>query len=216
MAEKEISTKEITTPKEAEGPQEKEAQEPEEVQEARRWYKEAEIMWAQGRSLDALARYEEAFSVFQRHGLYREAANAAEKIGDIYFARSNFEKALKPYKLVLDICEEFGDEIGAAVICEKIIFTYQKLGQPERTLPYFYRSLEIAERFGDAHRAARALVGIGDVRKHQGEYDVALEAYELAAKIYRGVGSREQAQMVEKAVDSLRKELDAGEGASQG
>ncbi len=190
--------------------------EPEEVKEARKWYQEAEVMWAQGRSLDALTRYQEAFAVFQRHGLYRELANTAEKIGDIYFARSNFEKALKPYKLVLDICEEFGDEIGVALISEKIIFTYQKLDQPERTLPYFYRALEIAEQAGDAHRAARALVGIGDVRKHQGNLKVAIEAYALAAKIYRGLGSKEQAQLIEQAIASLRKELDAGEVSSQG
>ncbi|NPB09694.1 MAG: tetratricopeptide repeat protein, partial [Thermodesulfobacteria bacterium] len=79
-----------------------------------------------------------------------------------------------------------------------------------------YRSLEIAEKFGDAHRAARSLVGIGDVRKYQGRYDVALDAYELAAKIYRGLGSREQAEMVEKAIASLREKLHSGEGSPQG
>ncbi len=188
---------------------------PPEVLEARKRYQEAEIMWAQGRSLDALDRYQEAFRVFQEHGLFREAANAVEKIGDIYFYRGNFDKALKPYKAALDICEEFGDEIGAAVMAEKIIFVYQKLEQPEKAIPYLYRSLEIAEKFGDAHRAARALVGIGDVRKHQGNYEVALEAYELAAKIYRGLGSREQADLVEKAITSIRKELDARKGAAQ-
>ncbi len=189
---------------------------PQEVLEAHQWYREAEIMWAQGRSLDALSRYQSAFEVFQRHGLFKEAANAVEKIGDIHFYRSNFDKALKPYKMALDICEEFGDEIGAAVMAEKIVFVYQKLEQPEKAIPYLYRSLEIAEKFGDAHRAARALVGIGDVRRYQGNYQVALEAYELAAKIYRGLGSREQAELVEKAIASIREKLDSREGAPKG
>ena len=184
-----------------------------EIQEAHRWYQEAEVMWAQGRSLDALTRYQEALEVFRKHEMFREMANAAEKIGDIYFFRGHFEKALKAYKMTLDICEEFEDEISTAVMCEKIVFTYQKLDQPERAIPYLYRSLEIAEKFGDAHRAARSLVGIADIRKYQGEREVALEAYQLAAKIYRGMGSREQAELVEKAIEALRKELDSGEGA---
>ncbi len=196
------------TPEKTLSPEEKE------ILEARKWYQEAQIMWAQGRSLDALARYEEALNVFLKHKLYKEAANAVEKIGDIQFWRGNFQKALKPYKMALDICEEFGDEIGAAVMAEKVIYTYKKLDQYEKALPYLYRVLELAEKFGDAHRAARMLAGIGDVKLRQGEKQAALEAYELAAKIYRGLGSLEQAKMVEEALATLKDELNPGETPS--
>ncbi len=184
---------------------------PEDLKEALKWYQEADIMWNQGRSLDALSRFEAALEVFQRHGRYREAANAAEKLGDILFWRSNFQKALKPYKLALDICEEYGDEVSAAIMCEKIVFVYKKINDPERALPYLYRSLEIAEKYGDAHRAARALVGIGDVNRHRGKLDVALEAYELAEKIYREMGSKEQAQLIAENLASLREQMNTGE-----
>lgn len=190
--------------------------EEQEILEARKWYHEAQIMWAQGRSLDALSRYEEALKVFLKHKLYNEAANAVEKVGDIQFWRGNFAKALKPYKMALDICEEFGDEIGAAVMAEKIIYTYKKMDQYEKALPYLYRVLELAEKFGDAHRAARMLAGIGDVKLRLGEKETALEAYELAAKIYRGLGSLEQAKLVEEALATLRNELDAGEVPPEG
>ncbi len=186
-----------------------------EIAEARKWYEEAQIMWAQGRSLDAMARYEEALNVFLKHKLYKEAANAVEKIGDIQFWRGNFKKALKPYKMALDICEEFGDEIGAAVMAEKIIYTYKKMNEYEKALPYLYRILELAEKFGDAHRAARMLAGIGDVKSLTGEYQTAIEAYELAAKIYRGLGSLEQAKLTEEALEALRNKLDSGETSSE-
>ncbi len=187
--------------------------EEQEILEARKWYQEAQIMWAQGRSLDALSRYEEALKIFLKHKLYKEAANAVEKVGDIHFWRGNFKKALKPYKMALDICEEFGDEIGTAVMAEKIIYTYKKMNEYEKALPYLYRVLELAEKFGDAHRAARMLAGIGDVKLLKGEKETALEAYQLAAKIYRGLGSLEQAKMVEEALARLQDELGSGETA---
>ena len=189
---------------------------PEDLKEAFKWYQEAQIMWAQGRSLDALSRYEAALEVFQKHGRLREVANAAEKIGDIYFWRSNFKKALKPYKMALDICEEFGDEVSAAIMCEKIVYVFKQTREPERAIPYLYRSLEIAEKYGDAHRAARALVGIGDVNRHLNKLDVALEAYQLAEKIYREMGSKEQAQIIAEYIASLREEMHAGEKPSEG
>ncbi len=187
---------------------------PEELKEALKIYHEAKVMWAQGRSLDALERYEASLEVFQRYGRYREAANAAEQIGDIYFARGNFKKALKPYKIALDICEEFGDEISAAIMSEKIVYVFQKTNEPERAIPYLYRSLELAEKYGDAHRAARSLVGIGDVNRYLGKLDVALEAYQLAHKILKEMGSREQAELIAKAIESLRQEMDSGEKPS--
>ncbi len=189
---------------------------PQEIQEALKWYQEAQIMWNQGRSLDALSRFEAALDIFQKHHYHKEAANAAEKIGDILFWRDNTQKALKPYKLALDICEEYGDEISTAILCEKIVFVLKKLNDPERALPYLYRCLEIAEKYGDAHRAARALVGIGDVNRHRKQYDVALEAYQLAEKIYREMGSKEQAQLIADSLASLRKEMDAREDAPDG
>ncbi|WP_297058555.1 tetratricopeptide repeat protein [Thermosulfurimonas sp.] len=181
------------------------------VAEALKWYQEAKILYAQGKSLDALARYEEAYRVFVEHGRYQEAANAAEKMGDLYFHRGSFDKALKPYKIALDICEEYGDELGTAILSEKIVYVYKELRQPEKALPYLYRALEIAEKYKDAHRAARMLAGIGDVYRNQGKYQAALEAYELSAKIYRQMGSREQAALVEKALEILRQEMGAGE-----
>ncbi|HIE33360.1 MAG TPA: tetratricopeptide repeat protein [Thermodesulfobacteriaceae bacterium] len=182
-----------------------------EVEEALKWYKEAQVMWAQGRSLDALDRYEEAYKVFVKHQRHKEAANAAEKIGDIYFNRGSFERALKPYKIALDICEEYEDELGVAILSEKIVYVYKEIKQPEKALPYLYRALEIAEKYRDAHRAARMLAGIGDVYRYQKNYQAAREAYELAAKIYRQMGSREQAELVEKALERIREEIGSGE-----
>ncbi|WP_022853366.1 tetratricopeptide repeat protein [Thermodesulfatator atlanticus] len=181
---------------------------------ARKWLEEAKVMWGQGRSLDALERAEEALKIFLDKKLYREAVNAAEVVGDIKFFRERFEEALKPYKMALDICEEFEDEISAALIAEKIIFVYQKMGEAQKALPYLYRCLEIAEKYSDAHRAARMMAGIGDVKKLGGEIDAAREAYEIALKIYKGLGARDQAKLVEEALASLSDKLGSGETTS--
>jgi predicted negative regulator of RcsB-dependent stress response len=73
-------------------------------------------------------------------------------------------------------------------------------------LPYLYRNLEIAEKYRDAHRAARTMVGIGDVYRYKNDHKTAKEAYEIALKIYKGLGAKELAEIVEKALEEINKE----------
>ncbi len=163
--------------------------------------------WIKGRILDALTFYEEALEIFRNYQEWKEVANILEKMGDIYFFKKNYDKALKAYKACLDICENFEDEISTSIICEKIVFVYKELNSPKKALPYLYRMLEIAENYRDAHRAGRALVGIGDAYKSLKNYQASKEAYELALKIYKNMGALELAKIVEKGLKQLQTEI---------
>ncbi len=159
--------------------------------------------WKQGRILDTMHLLEEALEIFQKNDAYREIANILDFLGDLYTMRGNFEKALRAYKACLDICEDSEDEISTAIIAEKIVHIYREKREYEKMLPYLYRMLEIAEKYRDAHRAARAMAGIGDVYRNRNEINTAKEAYQIALKIYRGMGARELADLVEKTLKEL-------------
>lgn len=163
--------------------------------------------WKEGRILDTIEFLEKALEIFQENNSYKEIANILDFLGDLYSMRENFEKALRAYKACLDICEDFEDEISTAIIAEKIVRIYRELKKYDKMLPYLYRILEIAEKYRDAHRAARAMVGIGDVYRHKNEINTAKEAYEIALKIYKGLGAGELADIVEKALKELNNDF---------
>lgn len=180
-------------------------EEMEKLKEAYSLAQRAHTAWIKGNTLDALRFYEAALEIFKETGNFKEMANILEKIGDIYQLRQKFDQSLKAYKACLDICENFEDEISSAIIAEKIVFAYKEKGEYERMLPYLHRILEIAEIYKDPHRAGRALVGLGDAYSHLGKIDAAKEAYNLALKIFRGMGAIEQTRLLEEYLSSLEK-----------
>jgi len=163
--------------------------------------------WKKGLILDTISLLESALEIFQKNNAHKELANILDFLGDLYSMRGNLKKALKSYKVCLDICENFEDELSTAIIAEKIIKIYREKRDYEKMLPYLYRNLEIAEKYRDAHRAARTMVGIGDVYRYKKNYQAAKEAYEIALKIYKGLGAKELAEIVESALEELNKEI---------
>jgi len=167
----------------------------------------AQEAWIKGNVLDALNFYEGALEIFQELGRLAEIANVLEKIGDIYQLTQKFDKALRAYKACLDICENFEDEISTCIIAEKIIFAYKEKGEYEKMIPYLHRILEIAEKYRDPHRAGRALTGLGDAYYHTGNLQASKEAYELALKIFKGMGAIEQTRLLEEALKRFEENL---------
>ncbi len=185
---------------------------PEELKPAYEICLKAYKLWTEGKIVDTITLLEEALALFQKVEnykdlAYKEIANILDFLGDLYHSRGNIEKALKVYKACLDICENFDDEISTAIIAEKIVFVYKEKKEYDKMLPYLYRLLEIGEKYNDAHRAARALVGIGEVSRYKKDYQTAKEALEIAYKIYKGMGAGELSEIVKKGLKELEKEM---------
>lgn len=174
----------------------------------------AQEAWIKGNVLDALTFYEAALEIFQELGRLAEIANVLEKIGDIYHLTQKFDKAIRAYKACLDICENFEDEISTCIIAEKIVFAYKEKGEYKKMIPYLYRILEIAEKYRDPHRAGRALTGLGDAYYHTGNLQASKEAYELALKIFKGMGAIEQTRLLEEALKKFEENLEKNELSS--
>ena len=176
---------------------------------------EAHALLNEGRMVDAIELLEKAVPLFQKGNGLKELANVLDLLGDLYHLRGNIKKALSAYKACLDVCETAEDEISTAVISEKIAHVYRELKEYSKMIPYLYRMLEIAEKFGDAHRAARALAGIGDANRAKGELQTAKEAYEIAFKIYQGLGASKLAEVVKKGLEQVEKELNLSENTQK-
>ncbi len=170
-------------------------------------YREAEVMLANGMSLDAMAKFEEALAVFEEEGRSREIANTCDKLGDVHIMRGNFKGALPMYQRALAICEKESDPVSTVILMEKIIDIYRQLNEYEKALPYFMRCLELAEGLQDAGRAGIYLAGIGDIYQRKGQLHEALDAYRLALKICKGMGARERVEILEQGIRKLEERL---------
>ncbi len=188
--------------------QQTQKQEPKEIVDARQAYQEANILKNRGQSLDALAKFEEVLSVFDDAGYDVDVANICEKIGDLHVMRGNMKAALSPYQRTLAICEKKNDPISTVIMLEKVIDIYRHLKEYDKALPYYFRALELVEQLSDVKRSALFLAGIADVYERQGKIEEALDAYRLAEKLFRGMGAREKADLLEEGIKILEKGLE--------
>jgi tetratricopeptide (TPR) repeat protein len=174
-------------------------------------YREAKTMSVQGRSLDALEKFEEALEIYETaDGKDVEVANICEQIGDLRTMRGNFKGAIPAYQRALAICEKKHDPVSIVLLAEKIIDLYRQLEDLDKTLPYYFRALEFVEELKDAGRAGLYLTGIGDIYQKRDELDKALDAYRTAHGIYQSTASRERMEILEKGIKIIEEAISAG------
>ena len=179
----------------------------EDLLKARALHQEGSVLKNRGQSLDALAKLEEALSIFEEKGLFVEAANVCELMGDLHVMRGNFKSALAPYQRTLAICQQKGDDISEVLMIEKVIDIYRHLKEYQKTIPYYMRGLELVEGVSDVSRSGMFLAGTGDSYERMGKIPEALDAYKLAEKLFRKMGARERADVLLDGIKKLEESL---------
>ena len=192
-----------------ESPAVKDVEYSETLKKGLRIFQEAEVLFNQGRTLDAVDRYEEALGIFEDESFHKGIANACEKLGDLHCFRGNLNQALPFFQRALTICNKQNDPIGEVIILDKIIDFYKRQGKHDQCLPYYLRALELAEMASDAARAGYYLTGLGDIYQGRGELEKALDAYRTAHGIFIKVRQLERAKIIEEGIASIEKSLDA-------
>ncbi len=181
-----------------------------EISRAAVLYREAKIMSVQGRSLDALEKFEEALEIFEAaDGKDVEVANICEQIGDLRTMRGNFKGAIPAYQRGLAICEKKNDPVSTVLLAEKIIDLYRQLGDLDKALPYYFRALELVEKLEDIGKVGLYLTGIGDIYQKRNELDKALDAFKTARNIYQGTAYRERTEILEKGISAIEEAMSA-------
>ena len=182
-----------------------------EISRAEALYREAKTMSVQGRSLDAIEKFEQALEIFEAaDGKDVEVANICEQMGDLRTMRGDFKGAIPFYQRGLAICEKKNDPISTVLLIEKVIDLNRQLGNLDKSLPYYFRALELAEKLNDIGKVGLYLTGIGDIYQKRNELDKALDAYKTAHGIYQDTSYRERAEIIEKGIKAIEEAMLAG------
>ncbi len=173
------------------------------IKEANKLFKEGEVLAHQGRSLDAMDKFQEALAIYEAEQYERGIANTCEQLADLHCFRGNLNQAIPLYQRSMTICQKKDDPVSELIVVEKIIDVYRKKGEISKCMPYYMRALEIAEAAGDAGKAGYYLTGIGDIYQRTGDINKALDAYKTALNIFKQTRSGERARILEEGIKRL-------------
>ncbi|PCH91452.1 MAG: hypothetical protein COB85_09030 [Bacteroidetes bacterium] len=127
----------------------------------------------------ALEYYHKSLMIQEDIGNKRGIAGSLNNIGMIYKSQGDSAKALEFLHKSLKRREEIGDKKGIAVSLNNIGSIELELGRVTNALNYGMRGLEIAREIGSPRLISANSRLLSKVAKKQGQFQEALEMYEL-------------------------------------
>ncbi|MBW3629048.1 MAG: tetratricopeptide repeat protein [Gemmatimonadetes bacterium] len=128
----------------------------------------------------ALVQYETSLARVAREGDARLAAEILRGIGNVHYARGDFEHARDAFTVSLTIAEASGltDQMASALNCLAVVEQFG--GGVEHAESLYARAREIAEELGDDRRAAMIEQNLGTLANVRGDTHLALTRYQAA------------------------------------
>ncbi len=111
-------------------------------------------------------------------------------IGNIYYARGDFDTALGYQEQSLKISKQIGDKYGEGVALNNISQIYDARGDFDTALGYLEQSLKISEQIGDKSGEGVTLNNISQIYQDRGDFDTALGYLEQSLKISKQIGDK--------------------------
>jgi CHAT domain-containing protein/Tfp pilus assembly protein PilF len=136
----------------------------------------------------AVAKYEEALSVWKRLGDKREQSNCFVGIGGAYQQSSDFPKAMGAYEQALSLARDSSDRRGEAEALTSIGSVHDSLGDRPKAIQTFERVIPMWREVGYQGGETDALVDLAAVYASRSESDKAIESYGQALPIARRMG----------------------------
>jgi CHAT domain-containing protein/Tfp pilus assembly protein PilF len=153
--------------------------------EGRRLFEEA-----QGGTLAALAKFQEALPLWQRTGDKKSQALTLNYIGTIQDRLGEKQNALTSFSRALSLLRATGDASGEAAALNNIGLVYDGMGQKKNALQYYNQALSAARKAGNKRTEAATLVNIGLSLDSRGEKQKTLTNYQMALAIFRTLGDQ--------------------------
>jgi tetratricopeptide (TPR) repeat protein len=155
-------------------------------------FRQAQELQIKHRSKDdmenALKKYEEALTIFNRVGATREKGVTINQIGQIYSSLGQYQKALEYGEKSLAISQKIGDMAEVAPSLNNLGQIYYFLGQYSKALKYFESSLPITQKIRDVKGEYSVLNNIGAIHRKLGQYTKALDYQEQSLAISKKIG----------------------------
>lgn len=145
---------------------------------------------AQGRR-DAIAKYEEAATLWQGAGAHDAEAAALINVGHIHEYLAQYQKALEAFSRALTIAREAHYKQGELDAQGDMATVYMDLGDTQKALDLNRQMLLVARELGDRADEGSILSNIGLLYENDlHDTKTALENYQQALKLFQDVGDR--------------------------
>jgi len=139
----------------------------------------------------ALEYYNKSLKILEEVGNQTGIANSLNNIGTIYKLQDDIPKALEYYTRSLKIKEEIGNKKGIANSLNNIGHIHFDQGDLVLALKNGRAGLEIAHEIGSPHLISTNSGLLSKVAKKQGNYQEALEMYELHIQMRDSIKNEE-------------------------
>ena len=140
---------------------------------------------------DAIEKYEEALSIFQRLGGGRATGPVFGALGQAYRNLGDNQKAIIYYDQAVTIADEIGNKQGKAAYLVGLGVTYSNLKDYHKVIDCYEKAVAIYEEIGDKKNEGIWLGFLGETCISMGNYLKAIEHYEKALAIAADVGDKD-------------------------
>ncbi len=144
----------------------------------------------QGKSIEALEKYQQALAIVREIQERQGEGVVLNNIGGAYNNLGQYDKALEFSQQALAIRREVRDRPGEGTTLNAIGWIYRNLRQYDKALEFLQQALIIRKEVTDRSGEGITLNNIGEVYRNLGQYDKALEYYQQVLEIAKEVGDR--------------------------
>ena len=145
---------------------------------------------------ESLQALKKALTIIQEENLeqkyLKNLGNIHNRIGTVYFEKSEIMVALKHFKKSLEYREALGDPKQIAHSYNNLGAIYEFKGDYVKALQYYKKALQLKEKHSTKRDAALSKHNIGLVHYFKGEYEKALKFYEEALQILKQNGTQKE------------------------
>ncbi len=139
-----------------------------------------------GKDVDnALAKFQEAFELFDRAEARKQAAVALHEMAIIHEERAEHAKALELYEKSLQMRKEVNDLKGQGYCMNSMAIAYSAMSNYQKAMEHYQQALSIAKQVSDTHLEASVLQNIATVDMQFGKYKSAKENVQKALEIFK-------------------------------
>jgi predicted ATPase/class 3 adenylate cyclase/uncharacterized protein HemY len=150
------------------------------------------VVYMQGRYLEARVFYEDSRAVAEKYGYLRGLAAALNNLGNVASSLGEFTISEQSLEDALTLYKEIGYQTGVANTLNNLAHVATMLGNYDRARHLYYESLLLHQKAGAAKFSAFALKNIGDVALAADDLREANKLYQQSLAIYREIDDRRE------------------------
>jgi tetratricopeptide (TPR) repeat protein len=125
--------------------------------------------WQNESLLESVKHYLNAHQLWKAVGRKPEAAEALERIGEIYFILGKYPEALSFFDKALSLSRDAGDQQGEAQLLNDIGYVYVTMGENDQALIHFDRALNAYRQAASSGESSFQQRGEAQVTNNKGE-----------------------------------------------